>query len=104
MHSGIDIAAPIGTPIMAAAGGVVITAGWNDGGYGNLVEIRHPDGSVTLYAHNDRILVREGQQVAQGEQVSEMGTTGFSTGPHLHFEVHPNGAGAVNPIAMLPRE
>lgn len=104
MHSGIDIAAPIGTPIMAAAGGVVITAGWNDGGYGNLVEIRHPDGSVTLYGHNDRILVREGQQVAQGEQISEMGTTGFSTGPHLHFEVHPTGAGAVNPIAMLPRE
>ncbi len=104
MHRGIDIAAPVGTPIMAAAPGVIITAGWNDGGYGNLVEIQHPDGSVTLYAHNDRVLVREGQEVAQGEQVSEMGTTGFSTGPHLHFEIHPTGQGAVNPIAMLPKE
>ena len=104
MHRGIDIAAPVGTPIVAAAPGVVITAGWNDGGYGNLVEIQHPDGSVTLYAHNDRVLVREGQEVAQGEQVSEMGSTGFSTGPHLHFEIHPTGRGAVNPIAMLPRE
>lgn len=104
MHRGIDIAAPVGTPIVAAAPGVVITAGWNDGGYGNLVEIQHPDGSVTLYAHNDRVLVREGQEVAQGEQVSEMGSTGFSTGPHLHFEIHPTGRGAINPIAMLPRE
>ncbi len=104
MHRGIDIAAPVGTPIVAAAPGVVITAGWNSGGYGNLVEIEHPDGSVTLYAHNDRVLVRQGQEVAQGEQVAEMGSTGFSTGPHLHFEIHPTGRGAVNPIAMLPRE
>ncbi len=104
MHRGIDIAAPTGTPIMAAAPGVVVTAGWNDGGYGNLVEIKHPDGSLTLYAHNNRILVQEGQQVAQGEQISEMGSTGFSTGPHLHFEIHPTGRGAVNPIALMPRE
>jgi murein DD-endopeptidase MepM/ murein hydrolase activator NlpD len=102
MHKGIDIAAPIGTPVVAAAPGVVITAGWNDGGYGNLVEIQHPDGSITLYGHNDRVLVRVGQQVAQGEQIAEMGSTGFSTGPHSHFEVHLPGQGAVNPMAYLP--
>ena len=104
MHRGIDIAAPTGTPIMAAASGVVVTAGWNDGGYGNLVEVQHPDGSLTMYAHNNRILVRDGQQVDQGEQISEMGSTGNSTGPHLHFEIHPTGKGAVNPVALMPRE
>jgi murein DD-endopeptidase MepM/ murein hydrolase activator NlpD len=103
MHKGIDIAAPIGTPVVAAAPGVVVSAGWNSGGYGNLVEIQHPDGSVTVYAHNNRILVRRGQEVAQGQQISEMGSTGRSTGPHCHFEVHPPGQGAVNPIALLPR-
>jgi murein DD-endopeptidase MepM/ murein hydrolase activator NlpD len=104
MHRGIDIAAPVGTPILAAAPGVVVTAGWNSGGYGNLVEIQHPDGSLTLYAHNSRILVRRGQDVQQGEQISEMGSTGYSTGPHLHFEVHPSGRGAVNPMAFLPKQ
>ena len=103
MHKGIDIAAPVGTPIVAAAPGVVVSAGWNSGGYGNLVEIQHPDGSLTLYAHNNRILVRRGQEVAQGQQISEMGSTGNSTGPHCHFEVHAAGRGAVNPIAYLPR-
>jgi murein DD-endopeptidase MepM/ murein hydrolase activator NlpD len=104
MHNGIDIAGPVGTPIFAAASGVVTYAGWNSGGYGNLVEIEHPDGSFTIYAHNHRILVQEGQEVDQGEQVAEMGSTGFSTGPHLHFEIHPSGEGAVNPIAYLPGE
>lgn len=103
MHKGIDIAAPVGTPVLAAAPGVVVSAGWNSGGYGNLVEIQHPDGSLTLYAHNNRVLVRRGQQVAQGQQISEMGSTGRSTGPHCHFEVHPAGRGAINPIAVLPR-
>lgn len=102
MHKGIDIAGPVGTPIMAAADGVVVTAGWNSGGYGYLVEIQHADGSLTLYGHNSRILVQVGQQVAQGQQISEMGSTGYSTGPHLHFEVHPSGRGAVNPMAFLP--
>ncbi|MEG4573518.1 peptidoglycan DD-metalloendopeptidase family protein [Microcoleus sp. N3A4] len=102
MHKGIDIAGPIGTPIVAAFDGVVTYAQWNDGGYGYLVEITHADGSETLYAHNSRILVQKGQKVAQGEQISEMGSTGFSTGPHLHFEVHPAGQGAVNPMAFLP--
>jgi len=69
----------------------------------DLVEIQHPDGSVTLYAHNNRLLVRKGQQVGQGEQIAEMGSTGYSTGPHSHFEVHLPAKGAVNPIAYLPR-
>lgn len=103
MHKGIDIAGPVGTPIVAAASGVVVSSGWNSGGYGNLVEIEHPDGSVTLYAHNNRLLVNEGQWVQQGQQIAEMGSTGFSTGPHLHFEIHPSGQGAVNPMAYLPR-
>ncbi|WP_432812092.1 peptidoglycan DD-metalloendopeptidase family protein [Pantanalinema sp. GBBB05] len=102
MHKGIDIAADVGTPVVAAAPGTVTYAAWNSGGYGYLVEITHADGSVTLYAHNNRILVQEGQQVEQGQQISEMGSTGYSTGPHLHFEVHPAGKGAVNPMAFLP--
>ncbi len=101
MHQGIDIAAPTGTPIMAAAPGVISFAGWNSG-YGYLVEIQHPDESLTLYAHNSQILVQEGQTVAQGELIAKMGSTGRSTGPHLHFEIHPRGNGAVNPIAYLP--
>jgi murein DD-endopeptidase MepM/ murein hydrolase activator NlpD len=104
MHKGIDIAAPVGTPVVASAPGVIVTAGWNSGGYGNLVEIQHPDGSLTLYAHNNRILVRRGQEVTQGQQIAEMGSTGHSTGPHTHFEMHPTGRGAVNPIAFLPRK
>lgn len=102
MHRGVDVAGPVGTPIVAAAPGVVEQAGWNSGGYGNLVEIRHPDGSMTRYAHNSRLNVSSGQEVAQGQQIAEMGSTGYSTGPHLHFEMHPNGGGAVNPVAYLP--
>ncbi len=102
MHKGIDVAGPIGTPIVAVQSGVVTYSRFNDGGYGNLVEITHPDGSLTLYAHNDRLLVREGQRVSQGQQIAELGNTGFSTGPHLHFEYHPAGQGAVDPIAFLP--
>jgi murein DD-endopeptidase MepM/ murein hydrolase activator NlpD len=101
-HRGIDIAGPVGTPIVAAAAGEVISSGWNSGGYGNLVKLRHPDGSTTLYAHNSRLLVRRGQTVQQGEPIAQMGSSGFSTGPHLHFEVHPSGRGAVNPMAFLP--
>lgn len=100
MHQGLDIAAASGTPIYAAASGVVTYAGWS-GGYGNLVEIAHTDGSITRYGHNRRNLVRKGQRVNQGEQIAEMGSTGRSTGPHLHFEVHPAGQGAVNPLSHL---
>ncbi len=101
-HKGVDIAGPVGTPILAAAPGKVIYAGWNSGGYGNLVKIRHYDGSTTLYAHNSSIVVRRGQSVGQGQMIARMGSTGFSTGPHLHFEIH-KGRGAVNPMAYLPR-
>jgi len=102
MHKGIDIAAPTGTPIYAAADGVVVSAGWNRGGYGKLVDIRHADGTLTRYAHNSKILVRKGQRVQQGQTISKMGSTGFSTGPHLHFEIRKGGTKAVNPIAFLP--
>lgn len=100
LHRGIDIAAPVGTPILAAAGGKVIDAGWHRG-YGNVIELEHLDGSTTLYAHNNRILVSHGQQVDQGEQIAEMGSTGNSTGSHLHFEIHFEDRGAVNPSALL---
>ena len=103
MHKGIDIAAPIGTPIFAVAPGIVRRSGWNSGGYGNLVEIQHPDGSTTRYAHNSRLWVAAGQPVQQGQQIAEMGSTGHSTGPHLHFEIHAYGKGAVNPVAYLQR-
>jgi murein DD-endopeptidase MepM/ murein hydrolase activator NlpD len=103
MHRGIDVAAPVGTPVHAAADGVVEFAGWNSGGYGNMVEIRHADGSMTRYAHHSRNLVRAGQRVDQGQQIAEIGSTGYSTGPHLHFEVHLPSQGTVNPIAYLPR-
>jgi murein DD-endopeptidase MepM/ murein hydrolase activator NlpD len=103
MHRGIDVAAPVGTPIVAAAPGVVSYSGWNDGGYGYLVEIDHADGTMTRYAHNHRLLVSNGQQVNQGQQIAEMGSTGFSTGPHLHFEIH-KPEGVVNPVAYLPND
>ncbi|MEM9264944.1 MAG: peptidoglycan DD-metalloendopeptidase family protein [Cyanobacteria bacterium P01_F01_bin.13] len=102
MHRGIDVAGPVGTPIVSAAPGIVERAGWNSGGYGNLVEVRHADGSMTRYAHNSRIVVRSGQRVAQGQHIADMGSTGYSTGPHLHFEVHMPDRGTVNPMAMLP--
>ncbi len=102
MHKGIDIAGPVGTPIEAAADGTVIVAGWHSGGYGNLVEIRHVDGTTTRYGHNSRLSVSVGQTVRQGQQVAQMGSTGNSTGSHLHFEIRPSGGSAVNPMAHLP--
>jgi murein DD-endopeptidase MepM/ murein hydrolase activator NlpD len=102
MHKGIDVANNIGTPIVASKAGRVLRAGWNDGGYGYLVEIQHEDGSSTLYGHNSRILVRVGDVVEQGALISLMGSTGNSTGPHLHFEIRPPGRGAVNPLPFLP--
>ncbi len=102
MHRGVDIAAPTGTPIVASAPGVIEYAGWNNGGYGNLVDIRHADGSLTRYAHNSRVHVEVGQQVQQGELIAEMGSTGYSTGPHLHFEIHQPTEGTINPMALMP--
>ncbi|MCX5957970.1 MAG: M23 family metallopeptidase [Cyanobacteria bacterium] len=102
MHRGIDIANNVGTPIVAAARGRVSFAGWHEGGYGYFVEITHEDGSRTRYGHNSNLLVREGQQVDQGQVISKMGSSGRSTGPHLHFEVLPAGEGAMNPLQFLP--
>jgi murein DD-endopeptidase MepM/ murein hydrolase activator NlpD len=99
LHEGIDIAASTGTPIWAAAAGTVIYAGWL-GGYGNLVVVDHANGLATAYAHASAILVAVGQQVAQGETVALVGSTGNSSGPHLHFEVRVNGV-AVDPLLYL---
>ncbi|MFN9622962.1 MAG: peptidoglycan DD-metalloendopeptidase family protein [Cyanobacteriota bacterium] len=101
MHKGIDIANSVGTPILAVQSGRITYAGWNDGGYGYMVEITHADGSVSRYAHQSRILVRVGEEVSQGQQIGLMGSTGRSTGPHLHFEIHAPGLGAINPMEVL---
>lgn len=98
-HPGIDIAADTGTPIMAAADGVVISSGWN-GGYGRQVMIDHGNGVVTLYGHNSENVVSQGQKVKKGQLIAYMGSTGFSTGPHVHYEVRVNGT-AVNPASFL---
>jgi murein DD-endopeptidase MepM/ murein hydrolase activator NlpD len=102
MHKGIDLANNVGTPIRAVQDGVVSFSGWDDGGYGYLVKISHADGTITVYGHNSSLLVREGDLVRQGQTISLMGSTGRSTGPHLHFEVRPGGQAAVNPLAFLP--
>jgi murein DD-endopeptidase MepM/ murein hydrolase activator NlpD len=99
MHEGLDIAAGSGTPIRAAAAGTVSYAGWL-GGYGNLVVVEHGGGLATAYAHQQRIYVPVGRAVAQGEALGEVGSTGNSTGPHLHFEVRVNGS-AVDPFGYL---
>jgi murein DD-endopeptidase MepM/ murein hydrolase activator NlpD len=99
MHEGIDLGAAYGTPITAAAAGVVIYAGW-EGGYGNLVVIDHGGGLATAYGHQSRIAVSTGQSVSQGETIGYVGSTGHSTGPHLHFEVRVNGE-AVDPLGYL---
>lgn len=85
-HTGLDFAAPTGTPVRAATGGTVTFAGW-DGAYGNKVEITHPDGTETWYAHLSKLYVAEGNPVATGTVVGAVGGTGNVTGPHLHFEI-----------------
>ena len=87
-HDGIDFPAPYGTPIGAAGVGTVISAGWNSGGYGNLVIVQHRLGYQTWYAHQSRFAVHVGSHVAGGVVIGYVGSTGHSTGPHLHFEVH----------------
>ena len=103
MHKGIDIAAAVGTPIIASANGQVISSGWNSGGYGYLVEIRHVDGTVTKYGHNSKLLVSNGQAVTQGQAIALMGSTGHSTGSHCHFEIVLAGKGTVNPLSLISR-
>jgi murein DD-endopeptidase MepM/ murein hydrolase activator NlpD len=99
MHEGIDIAVSNGTPVVAAAAGTAIVAGWM-GGYGNLVVVDHGGGISTAYGHNTSVTVGVGQQVAQGQLIAYSGSTGHSTGPHVHFEVRING-GAVDPMGYL---
>jgi murein DD-endopeptidase MepM/ murein hydrolase activator NlpD len=99
MHEGIDLAVPNGTPVVAAASGTVIVAGWM-GGYGNLVVIDHGNGIATAYGHNTSVAVSYGQSVAQGQLISYSGSTGHSTGPHVHFEVRVNGT-PVDPLGYL---
>ena len=98
-HQGIDIAADMGTPIVATADGVVTAAGWN-GGYGNMVDVDHGGGIVTRYGHASAVVVTVGQQVRRGEVIAYVGSTGRSTGPHVHYEVRVNGA-PVNPAGYL---
>ena len=100
-HTGIDLAAPVGTPIYAARAGQVSTAGWSRFGYGLHVIIDHGELHETLYAHMSRIVVRPGQWVDRGELIGYVGSTGWSTGPHLHFEVRVGGV-VRNPMAYLP--
>ena len=90
-HAGLDFAAPQGTPIYATADGVVKVAGNLGNGYGNHVVINHGFGYETLYGHMVRIKVRNGQRIRRGEVIGWVGSTGKSTGPHLHYEVHKNG-------------
>jgi len=98
MHKGLDIAAPYGAPIRAANDGVVAFAGRN-GGYGNFVRLNHSGGMGTGYGHMSRILVRPGQRVSKGQQIGAVGSTGISTGPHLHYELYRNGV-AINPRSV----
>jgi murein DD-endopeptidase MepM/ murein hydrolase activator NlpD len=100
MHPGIDLAGAYGTPIYATAEGTVLRAGWNAGGYGNMVEIDHGRGIVTRYGHMSAVLVHAGDHVTRGEQVGRMGSTGRSTGNHLHYEVRIDGR-PVNPIPFM---
>ena len=97
-HSGVDLAAPTGSPLAATLGGVVSTAGWA-GGYGLLVTVTHGGGVETRYAHLSRLNVTVGQTVEQGDVIGFVGSTGNTTGPHVHYEVRSNGA----PLDPLPR-
>lgn len=99
MHNGIDIGAPYGTIIHSAASGVVSFSGWQQG-YGYVIKIDHGSGIETVYAHCRKIYVKKSQKVKSGEQIGEVGSTGNSTGPHVHFEIRVNGA-AQNPLVYI---
>ena len=98
-HEGIDVTAPMGAPIIAPASGTVTKVG-RENGYGNVLEIDHGNGIVTRYAHCSRIDVRHGQRVTRGQRIAAVGSTGLSTGPHLHYEIHINGK-VVDPLTYV---
>lgn len=100
MHKGIDIANALGTPIVAAMAGTVIDAG-PASGFGNWVRIKHDDGTITVYGHMSTIDVSVGQEVQAGQKIAGIGSEGFSTGPHVHFEVYPTEGDAVDPVPWL---
>jgi murein DD-endopeptidase MepM/ murein hydrolase activator NlpD len=100
MHAGIDLAGAIGTPIYATADGMITDAGYNNGGYGNLIKINHGRGIETRYGHLSAVMVRAGQHVHRGDVIGRMGSTGRSTGSHLHYEVRIDGR-AVNPVPFM---
>ena len=100
MHPGIDLAGAYGTPIYATADGTVVRAGWNSGGYGNMVELDHGRGITTRYGHMSAVLVHQGDHVTRGQEIGRMGSTGRSTGNHLHYEVRIDGR-PVNPIPFM---
>lgn len=100
-HRGVDIGNSVGTDVWAADGGTVIYAQDTKGNYGIFIEIQHDDGTVTCYAHLSKILVEVGEKVYQGQLIAKMGKTGRVTGPHLHFEIRPDGTNPVNPTKYL---
>lgn len=102
LHEGLDWSAPAGTPILAAASGKVLKAGWH-GGYGMLVEIAHSQSLSSRYAHAQAIHVRQGDWVGQGQMIAEVGSTGHSTGPHLHFEIRLQGV-ALDPTMFIGQD
>jgi murein DD-endopeptidase MepM/ murein hydrolase activator NlpD len=90
-HKGVDLGADYGETVHAAAAGTIVAAGWDDGGYGNKIDIDHGNGYHTWYAHLSRVEVQIGQHVYKGQTIAQVGSTGFSTGPHLHYQVMLNG-------------
>lgn len=101
-HDGVDLAAPTGTPVVAAAGGKVAYSGNGMRGYGRVVVIKHKNDLSTVYAHNSKLLVRMGDSVGQGQKIARVGQTGWATGPHLHFEVRRRGV-PEDPMKFLPK-
>ena len=97
LHAGVDLANAIGTPILAVMDGTVIDSG-PASGYGNWIRIKHDDGSMSVYGHMETLDVKVGERVKAGQKIAGMGNRGFSTGPHLHFEIHPDGNAAVDPV------
>jgi murein DD-endopeptidase MepM/ murein hydrolase activator NlpD len=101
MHPAQDLAAPTGTPVHSLSSGTVVFSGWSNEGYGYMVKIRYWDGTISWMAHNSRLLVSVGEKVEPGETVAYSGSTGNSTGPHVHLEIHPDNGAAVGPRTWL---